>query len=71
MLALDSLRTLEVLLVLTCISIAYYGYSSNVKRRGSRLPPGPKGWPIIGNMLDMPSSFHWLKYAEWSKQYGK
>jgi hypothetical protein len=31
------------------------------------LPPGPKGWPIIGNLLDMPTEFEWKTYHEWSK----
>jgi hypothetical protein len=34
------------------------------------LPPGPKGWPLIGNMLGMPSTFEWKTYKEWSAQYG-
>ncbi|KAJ8501740.1 hypothetical protein ONZ45_g12030 [Pleurotus djamor] len=34
------------------------------------LPPGPKKYPIIGNLLDLPSEFEWFKYLEWSKEYG-
>ena len=33
-------------------------------------PPGPKGLPLLGNMLDMPTSHEWLKAAEWKKVYG-
>jgi len=35
---------------------------------GLPLPPGPKGFPVIGNLLDMPADKLWL---EWSKTYGK
>lgn len=34
------------------------------------LPPGPKGYPLVGNVYDIPNNFPWLKYAEWKQQYG-
>ncbi|KIJ45825.1 hypothetical protein M422DRAFT_165839 [Sphaerobolus stellatus SS14] len=34
------------------------------------LPPGPKGLPIIGNALDMPTDKEWLKFTKWKQQYG-
>jgi hypothetical protein len=44
--------------------------SSRAQRRGRPLPPGPPGWPIIGNVLDVPSRDAHVKYAELSKKYG-
>ena len=38
---------------------------------GLPLPPGPKGLPIIGNLLEMPTDKPWLVYNEWSKTYGE
>jgi len=35
-----------------------------------KLPPGPCGYPIIGNILDLRSG-QWLKFAEWRKKYGQ
>jgi hypothetical protein len=34
------------------------------------LPPGPKGWPLIGNLLDIPQSNFVKTYAEWARKYG-
>ena len=35
-----------------------------------KLPPGPRGFPIIGNILEMKTG-QWLKFAEWHKKYGQ
>ncbi|KAH6915204.1 cytochrome P450 [Coprinopsis sp. MPI-PUGE-AT-0042] len=34
------------------------------------LPPGPRGLPLIGNLLDMPSEQEWFTFAHWGEQYG-
>ncbi|VDB87895.1 unnamed protein product [Peniophora sp. CBMAI 1063] len=39
-------------------------------RKRTLAPPGPQGWPIIGNALNLPSSKYWLTYDRWSKAYG-
>ena len=38
---------------------------------GLPLPPGPKGYPLIGNLFDMPIDKPWIVYGEWRKIYGK
>jgi hypothetical protein len=35
-----------------------------------KLPPGPRGYPIIGNLLEMTAG-QWLKFSEWHKTYGE
>ena len=40
-------------------------------RPSSVLPPGPPQAPIVGNLFQMPKEHPWVKFAEWTKQYGK
>jgi hypothetical protein len=63
------IHVLDVVVILSfllafCITHRYQ------RRRGLRYPPGPPGWPVIGNLLDIPLSSPWLAYTESSKKYG-
>ncbi|KAI0060009.1 cytochrome P450 [Artomyces pyxidatus] len=40
------------------------------QRNGLSRPPGPRGLPVIGNLLDIPKERSWLTYSEWAKTYG-
>jgi hypothetical protein len=52
-----------------CLAIAYLLVRR--KKHGEYpLPPGPKGLPIIGNLLDMPTSDEWVTFQKWSKDFG-
>jgi len=35
------------------------------------LPPGPMQWPLLGNLLAMPSSKEWLTFAIWGEKWGR
>ncbi|KAF8891877.1 cytochrome P450 [Infundibulicybe gibba] len=55
-------------LVVITTTIAYRRWQ-NLRR--PPLPPGPKGLPLLGNIRDIPTSYHWLTYTEWAKVYGE
>jgi hypothetical protein len=44
--------------------------SSFRRIRDPPLPPGPRGLPLIGSVLDIPTEHPWETYREWSKKYG-
>jgi hypothetical protein len=43
----------------------------NTNPNGLPLPPGPKGYPVIDNLFDMPIDKPWLVYDKWCKTYGE
>ena len=65
--ALDFVTTV---LYLAALVSAYMLYAHISRRRQIPHPPGPRGWPIIGN-LKVPDEPAFKVYRQWSEQYGK
>jgi len=56
--------------LLTVLLLIAYSYIDDRKRNPARLPypPGPKGYPIIGNLLDIPNAFIYKRFREMSRE---
>ncbi|KAJ7157117.1 cytochrome P450 [Mycena filopes] len=39
-------------------------------RKTPPLPPGPKGLPLLGNLLEYPQTQVWVTFSKWAKEYG-
>lgn len=46
-----------------------YLYFKDTQRKGP-VPPGPKRYPIIGNLLNFPATRWAEKFSEWHQIYG-
>ncbi|TFY76167.1 hypothetical protein EWM64_g7846 [Hericium alpestre] len=64
---MPSVTTLDVGLAVLGLFLVKHILS---RRTAGPYPPGPKGLPVIGNVLDMPKSQGWLTFAKWADEYG-
>ncbi|KAI0691239.1 cytochrome P450 [Cerioporus squamosus] len=40
------------------------------KRTPGPLPPGPRGLPFVGSVLDIPLTYQWYHFSNWSQRWG-
>ena len=46
-------------------------FKSLSSRRKKSLPPGPSGYPLIGNAFDIPKGYSALGWAKFRDSYGE
>ncbi|RDX53248.1 cytochrome P450 [Lentinus brumalis] len=40
------------------------------KRTPGPVPPGPRGLPLVGSVLDIPLTYQWYHFSNWSQRWG-
>ncbi|KAG1869506.1 cytochrome P450 [Suillus subluteus] len=50
--------------------IGAYLVKQVLNKNPTSYPPGPRGWPLVGNIQDIPQIKPWLTFTEWGKKYG-
>jgi len=57
--------------ILTVSAIVFFvRYAKRKSLRPFHFPPGPKGLPFLGNVLDINASEPWLTFTQWASTYG-
>ena len=63
------LKPYDVLCAVLVVSLYFVGKRLRTRKDSLPLPPGPRKLPLLGNLLDVPSSFEWETFYRWSKEY--
>ncbi|KAF8879264.1 cytochrome P450 [Infundibulicybe gibba] len=61
---------LQYPILAVCLSTVLYLASWRANARRLPLPSGPKGLPLIGNLLDVPTQYQRFVFNDWAKKYG-
>ncbi|KAG2066224.1 cytochrome P450 [Suillus decipiens] len=51
-------------------AIGAYLVKQVLNMNSASYPPGPRGWPLVGNIRAIPEIKPWLTFTEWGKKYG-
>ncbi|KAA1474399.1 cytochrome P450 [Dentipellis sp. KUC8613] len=70
----DAIKRLPEFVDLSLLGVLLLSYAlyeiTEYSMRRRRMPPGPRGIPLVGNRHQMPVVKPWRQFAAWNKQYG-
>jgi hypothetical protein len=59
---------LDLLLIASFVYLLKYFLTA--RRARTPYPPGPRGFPLIGNLLDLPKQYEWETFTRWGQEFG-
>ncbi|KAH9915125.1 cytochrome P450 [Fomitopsis serialis] len=62
---------IPLLLILASLTCVFYAFRPRKDSLRQKLPPGPTGVPLLGNLLQLPALRPHPKFLEWASQYGE
>ena len=71
MMQLSLLTAIADGLALSAFLYVLLTFRDHRNRRGLPYPPGPRSFPVIGNLLDVPKLSPWSAYADMSNRHGE
>ncbi|TFL05254.1 cytochrome P450 [Pterulicium gracile] len=60
---------LDFICILTASLVAIIAFQQKQLPTSRNYPPGPRGIPLLGNLLQLPSQYQWITFSAWSKRY--
>ena len=66
-----SAQLISVLGLCSCALAVLVSYFWRKNSYNMKLPPGPAGQLLLGNLLQIPAVEPWKQFREWSKKYGE